>query len=340
MITLILFAYEATNPLLSNQIVGNVFANIDLAPNLDLMLRTSLNTYSQEREQQRPYSINRYARGYYEAQDINKQEVNSDFLLTYNKEFSDKFGISLSAGGNAMTYQYRRIDASVEGLVVPGVYKLANGVNNPIVTTHDKNKSVNSLYGLLSLSFDEKIFVDLTGRNDWSSTLPIENNSFFYPSINTSFILSEMVNLPTVFNFLKYRFSYAQVGNDTDPYKTSKYYSQNAFPSSATVPATLYNSSFKPEITTSYETGIESRMLKNRLIFDATVYQTLTKNQIISVPLNITTGYSSGVLNSGEVRNRGIELTMTGKIIRSDNFSWNSTLTWSKNWNKVIRLAD
>lgn len=92
-----LISYEATNPLLSNQIVGNIFANIDLAPNLDLMLRTSLNTYSQEREQQRPYSINRYARGYYEAQDINKQEVNSDFLITYSKDFSDKFGLSLSA---------------------------------------------------------------------------------------------------------------------------------------------------------------------------------------------------------------------------------------------------
>jgi len=335
-----LIAYEATNPLLSDQIVGNIFANIDLAPNLELMLRTSLNTYSQKREQKRPYSINRYSKGYYKSQDINKQEVNSDFLLTYTKDISKKLGFSFSAGGNAMTYKYRRTDASVEGLVVPGVYKLANGVSNPIISTHDKNKTVNSFYGLLSLSFDNKIFVDLTGRNDWSSTLPIENNSFFYPSINTSFILSEILNLPSAVDYLKYRFSYAQVGNDTNPYKTSKYYSQNAFASSATVPTTLYNAHFIPEITTSYETGLESRMLKNRLKFDATVYQTLTKNQIISVPLDITTGYSSGVLNSGEVKNQGVELTMTGKIIKAKNFSWRSTLTWAKNWNEVIALAD
>lgn len=258
-----LIAYEATNSLASSQIVGNLSATINLAPNLDLLLRTALNTYNQDREQHRPYSINRYAKGYFEAQDIWKQEVNSDFLLTYNKDVSKDFSINLSAGGNMRDYKYRRTDASVEGLVVPGVYKLANGINSPIINTYDRNKKVNSLYGLASFSFRDYIFLDLTGRNDWSSTLPVENNSFFYPSVNTSFILSDMFDFKSEkFNYLKYRFSFAQVGNDTDPYKTSKYYSQNAFPSSATVPTTLYNPNFKPEITTSFETGIESRFLE------------------------------------------------------------------------------
>lgn len=335
-----LIAYEATNPLASSQIVGNVFTNIDLAPNLDLMLRASLNTYNQDREQQRPYSINRYNQGFYETQDIWKQEVNTDFLLSYENQLSDVIGLNASIGGNAMDYKYRRTDASVNGLVVPGVYKLANGINNPIVQTYDRNKKVNSLYGLISLSLDNTLFLDLTGRNDWSSTLPVANNSFFYPSANASVILSEMFNLPKVVDYLKYRFSFAEVGNDTDPYKTSKYYSQSAFPSSATVPTNLYNANFKPEITTSYETGVEARLLKSRLILDATLYETLTKNQIISVPLDITTGYSSGVLNSGEVRNRGIELTLTGKIFDADKFKWSSTLTFSRNWNKVLELAD
>lgn len=336
-----LIAYEATNPMKSNQIVGNIFANIDLASNLELMLRTSINTYNQEREQRRPYSINRYARGYFQSQDINKQEVNSDFLLTYSKdELTPDFGLSISLGGNSMNYEYRRINASVEGLVVPGVYKLANGVNSPIITTSNSNKRVNSFYGLASFSFRNQIFVDVTGRNDWSSTLPQQNNSFFYPSVNTSFILSDILNLPNSIDYLKYRFSYAQVGNDTDPYKTSKYYSQNAFPSSASVPLTLYNANFQPEITTSYETGIETKLFKNRLNMDATGYQTLTSNQIISVPLDITTGYSSGVLNSGVVRNRGIELSLNGKVFRNDNFSWNSTVTWAKNWNRVMELAE
>lgn len=335
-----LIAYEATNPLASSQIVGNIFSNIDLAPNLDLMLRASLNTYNQDREQIRPYSINRYKNGFYETQDIWKQEVNTDFLLSYKNDLSEKIGLSASVGGNAMDYKYRRTDASVDGLVVPAVYKLANGINNPIVQTYDKNKKVNSLYGLVSLSFENKLFLDVTGRNDWSSTLPTANNSFFYPSANASVILSEVFELPQAVDYLKYRFSFAEVGNDTDPYKTSKYYSQSAFPSSATVPTNLYNGNFKPEITTSFETGLEARLLKNRLNLDATVYQTLTKNQIISVPLDITTGYSSGVLNSGEVRNRGVELTLTGKIFDTKKFKWSSTLTFSRNWNNVMELAD
>ncbi|MEH6681635.1 MAG: SusC/RagA family TonB-linked outer membrane protein [Sediminicola sp.] len=335
-----LIAYEATNSLASDQIVGTLFANIQLSPNLDLLVRTALNTYNQERDQRRPYSINRYARGYYETQDIWKLEVNTDFLLSYKKEINEKWDISTSVGGNTRDYKYRRTDASVEGLVVPGVYKLANGINSPIIQTYDNNKKVNSLYGLLSLSFDNSVFLDLTGRNDWSSTLPVQNNSFFYPSANASFILSEIFELPTAMDFLKYRFSFAQVGNDTDPYQTSKYYSQNEFPSSASVPTTLYNRTFKPEITTSYETGLEARLFEGIVRLDATTYQTTTKNQIIAVPIDITTGYSSAILNSGAVRNRGVELSLTGKIFDSEKFGWSSTLTWSRNWNKVLELAD
>ncbi len=334
-----LIAYEALNTLESNQMVGNVYTKITLAPKLELMLRSSLNTYHQDRELKRPYSINRYAQGYYENQDIWKQEVNSDFLLSYNTDITKDLNISASAGGNAMDYRYRRTDASVDALVVPGVYKLSNGVNNPIIQTYDKNRKVNSLYGLVSLGYKNQVFLDLTGRNDWSSTLPKKNNSFFYPSANASFIMSDIFN----FNkdtYLKYRFSFAQVGNDTDPYKTSKYYSQNSFASSATVPLTLYNANFKPEITTSFETGVEARFLKGRVTLDATVYETTTKNQIINVPLDITTGYSSGVLNAGEVRNRGIELTLGGKVINNEQFKWSSNLTFSQNWNKVLELPD
>ncbi|WP_116126348.1 SusC/RagA family TonB-linked outer membrane protein [Lewinella sp. IMCC34183] len=335
-----LIAYEATNSLASNQLVGNIFTRIDLAPRLELMLRTSLNTYYQDREQKRPYSINRYERGFYEKQNVFKQEVNSDFLLSYSDQFTDRFSYSASLGGNALDYRYRRTDAYVDALVVPGTYKLANGVNNPIVQTYDRNRKVNSLYGLLSLSYDEKVFLDLTGRNDWSSTLPVQNNSFFYPSANVSVILSELFELPGALRFLKYRFSFAQVGNDTDPYRTSKYYSQSAFPSSASLSTNLYNPNFKPEITTSYETGVEARFLKSRLNVDLTVYQTTTKNQIISIPLDITTGYSSAVLNSGEVRNRGVELTLTGKPVQTETLNWTSTLTFSRNWNEVLALAD
>lgn len=336
-----LIAYESLNTLESNQIVGNINANIHLSENMNLMLRSSLNTYNQGREMKRPFSINRYAEGYYGAQDIFKQEINNDFLLSYDNSLSDNFGLSASVGGNNRTVKRRATNTSVTGLVVPGVYKMANGKSSPSITTSDSDKTVNSLYGLMTLSYKDQIFLDVTGRNDWSSTLPKDNWSFFYPSVNTSIILSDIFGFNSeAINFLKYRFSYAQVGNDTDPYQTSKYYNNNDFASSATVPSTLYNADLKPEISTSFETGIEARLFHNRLNIDATIYQTTTDNQVIELALDRNTGYSSMFVNSGSVRNRGVELTVKGKIIESNNFTWNSTLNWSKNEGRVFELPD
>lgn len=334
-----LIAYEATNPLDNDQIVGNIKATINLAPKWDVMLRSSLNMYTQQREQKRPYSINRYAKGFYKRQDISKQEVNTDFLISFKDEWGP-VSVNASVGGNALNYKYRRTDSYVDALVVPNVYKLANGVNNPLIKTLDRYKQVNSLYGLVSLDFKDMVYLDITGRNDWSSTLPSQNNSFFYPSVNSSFILSEIFKLPETISFAKYRMSYAQVGNDTDPYKTSKYYSQSEFASSAIAPLTLYNGNFKPEITTSYEAGLDIRLFNSRVGLDATLYQTNTKNQIIDVPIDITTGYNRAILNSGEVRNRGLELALNLSLIKTTDFTWKTNINWSKNWNKVLELAD
>ncbi|MGM8363493.1 SusC/RagA family TonB-linked outer membrane protein [Flavobacterium sp. ARAG 55.4] len=335
-----LIAYEATNSLESNQLVGNISATIDLLPNLNLMVRTAINTYTQNREQYRPYSINRYAKGYFSRQDVSKTETNSDFLLSYKKKFSEAFSLSASFGGNALSYKYKSLSASVEGLVVPDVYKLSNGVNMPNISAGDRYKKVNSLYGLVSFSFKDLLFIDVTGRNDKSSTLPEANNSFFYPSVNTSLIVSEMLNLPKSINYLKYRFSFAQVGNDTEPYRTKKYYDQNAFASSAILPSLKNNENFKPEITSSFETGFELLMLNKRLNFDATVYESRTKNQIIKVPLDWSVGYSDAILNAGEVRNRGVELVFGGKVFDGKVFKWKTSLNWSRNWNKVMDLPD
>ena len=335
-----LIAYEATNSLDNDQIVGNIFANINLASNLDLMLRSAINTYSQHREQRRPYSINRYAKGFFKTQNVFKQEVNTDFLLSYKNNISNTIAFSGSVGGNLKNYKYRNTEAEVEGLVVPNVYKLTNGINAPLIRARDAFEKVNSLYGLMSFSYKDQIFIDLTGRNDWSSTLPAANNSFFYPSANSSFVLSEMFNMPKAIDYLKYRFSFAQVGNDTGPYKTQKYYDQSDFASSAVAPVLLFNDHFKPEITTSFETGIELYMLKKRINLDATIYESNTKNQIIEVPMDYSTGYSRAVLNAGKVRNRGIEILLGGKIFDNQKFKWAANLNWSRNWNKVLSLAE
>ncbi len=335
-----LIANEMTNSINSNAIVGTLSASYQVSKKFDLMVRSGLQMSNDDREQRRPFSTANFLRGYYKQQSVVDYEMNSDALLSYHDKLGEHITIGASAGGNIMVHKYQRIDASVEGLVVPGVYKLANGTGLPITTITDANREVHSVYGTASVGYKDKIFVDITARNDWSSTLPVQNNSFFYPSINTSVILSDILDLPSLISFAKVRLSAAQAGNDTRPYQTSKYYGTSDFAGSGSVDTRLFNANFKPEISTSYEAGLDLKFFNRRLGIDATVYNNTTRNQILDVPLDPTTGYSRAVLNAGSVRNRGIELIVTGNIINRKNFKWNTTATWAKNNNKVLELAE
>lgn len=335
-----LIAYEMTNSVNNNTVVGNLSATYKISNKFEVMIRSGVAMTEEDREQRRPYSTANFKNGYYKQQTISNYEVNTDGLLSYTDNITNKIELRASVGANIMKRKFRGVDAVVEGLVIPGVYKLTNGLNNPMVNSTLTEKEVQSVYALANLSYDEKIFVDITGRNDWSSTLPKQNNSFFYPSVSTSFILSEMVSLPRQISFAKVRLSAAQVGNDTEPYKTRKYYGPSEFPASASVPTTLHNVDFKPEITTSYEAGLEYILFNRRLGMDISLYRNITKNQILDVPVDPTTGYSRAVLNAGEVQNQGLELVVNGKPVEGKNFNWATTVTWSKNSNKVLSLAE
>ncbi|GAB3541401.1 SusC/RagA family TonB-linked outer membrane protein [Pontibacter brevis] len=333
-------AYEMTNALNNYATIGNLSATYEFTPKLELMVRSGIDLSNEDREMRRPFNTANFQYGYYKEQNIFDYEINTDALLTYRDKIGSKIDVRASVGGNAMTRRFRGTNGVVDGLVIPGVYKLSNGISNPLMTTYHRNKKVNSLYALTTFSYEDKIFVDITGRNDWSSTLPVQNNSFFYPSISSSFILSDLLTLPRQVSYAKLRLSAAQVGNDTDPYRTRKYYGQSEFASSGSVPTTLHNVDFKPEITTSYEAGLEYMLFNGRIGMDLTLYRSFTRNQILDVPIDNTTGYSRAVLNAGEVRNQGIELVLNARPIDNADFKWNSTVTWSKNDNKVLELAD
>ena len=206
---------------------------------------------------------------------------------------------------------------------------LANGASNPFVSTVIKKKAINSVYYTANFDYKNKLFLDVTGRNDWSSTLPKNSRSFFYPSVSTSALMNELFTLPTQISYLKLRASWAQVGNDADPYKTSPYYTTSAFAGSVTMPTTLFNQNFKPEISTNFETGIDFRMFKNRVGLDLTFYYNRTKNQILDAPMDPTTGYSRATINSGNVRNRGIEVELNATPVQTRSFQWKSTVTCS-----------
>lgn len=331
---------ESENPSQKHSTVSSVSAELKLSRKFDLLIRSGIQLSADQREQHRPISDVVYANGFFKKQNVFDYELNSDALLTYHDSFSNGLHVNASVGGNMMNQYYDMLSASVNGLITPGVYKLANGTSNPYVQTVINERSLNSLYFTANFSYKNKLFVDITGRNDWSSTLPKQNRSFFYPSVSTSVLINEMTKIPEQISMLKVRASWAQVGNDTDPYKTAAYYSTSEFSGSLQMPSTLFNANFKPEISTNYETGLDFRMFKNRLGLDFTFYYNQTKNQILDAPMDATTGYTRATINSGNVRNRGYEIQLNGTPIASRDFKWNASLTWSKNDNKILELAE
>jgi TonB-linked SusC/RagA family outer membrane protein len=330
--------YEMLNKMNKNGVIGNLTANYSIAKNLDLQVRTGLDMSFEFRSQQRPFSMTKFPRGMYREQNVFSYESNTDFLLTYKADLGRQLNLSASGGGNAMRQSYDFAGLYADQLAQPGIYQISNSLNQPVADPQKTKKAINSLYAATQLSFDEKIFLDITGRNDWSSTLPYQNNSFFYPSVSTSFLLNELLPLPTFVSFSKARASWAQVGNDTRPYQTAKYY-DTIYGNNFTNSGTLFNANLKPEITSSYEFGVDIRLFQNRLGLDAAYYNNRSRNQILAIPLDPVSGYGSALINAGLINSKGVEIKLTGKPIVTPNFSWNTTVIWSRNRSYVRELA-
>ncbi len=331
--------YEMLNKINKHGAIGNLSATYQFNNKLELMLRSGLDMSNEFRSQQRPFSMTKYPRGMYREQNVFSYELNTDALLTYKDVISSDISYSVSGGANAMKQTYDFAGMNADQLSQPGIYQISNSLDQAVADPQKSKKAINSLYGLAQLSYKEKIFLDITGRNDWSSTLPYGNNSFFYPSVSSSFLLDELFTLPSMFSFAKFRLSWAQVGNDTRPYQTDKYYDR-IYGNSFTNPSTLFNAGLKPEITSSVETGIDLRMFQNRLSLDVSYYNNNSRNQILAIPLDPVSGFSSALVNAGLINSKGVELALTGKPVVKDKFSWSTTLTWSRNRSYVRELAE
>ncbi len=330
--------YEMLNKMDKKGVIGNVSANYEFSDKLDLMLRSGVDLSNEARSQQRPFSMTKYPRGMYREQNVFNYEVNTDALITYKDKINRDINYNISAGGNLMRQSYNFTGLYADQLSQPGIYQISNSLDQAVADPQKIEKAINSLYALTQFSYQNKIFVDLTGRNDWSSTLPYGNNSFFYPSVSSSFVLNEIFRLPTAISFSKLRLSWAQVGNDTRPYQTAKYYDR-IYSNSFTNPSTLFNADLKPEITSSFEAGLDLRMFKNRLSLDFAIYNNKSRNQILAIPLDPISGFSNALVNAGLINSKGMELALSGKPILNKRFSWNSTLTWSRNRSYVKELA-
>ena len=270
-----------------------------------------------------------------------RSETNNDFLITANRSLTPTLTLTVNAGGNQRKNDFITNIGEVNGLSVPGVYTLSNSNGQPYAAVLQNHKRVNSLYGSASFGYREWLTVDVTGRNDWSSTLPNGANSLFYPSVGAAFIFTDALGWQS--NWLSYgklRASWTRVGNDTDPYQLAAIYGCNPWGGRPSCSAAdrLPAPNLKPEQTTGEEIGADLGFFRDKLILNATVYQKSTTNQILPVSISAATGYTQKVVNSGEVRNRGIELALTTTPIDRGDFRWNVVANWSKNSNRVLSL--
>ena len=332
--------HEAINSSQKHSFISTASVTLQINQFFDFMVRSGIQATTDLQEQRNPVSDLIYPTGFYRKRMIFDYEINSDALLSFHHSFASGLHVNATAGGNMMRVHLDSFDSYVIGLMTPGVYKLANGSSTPISGDGASDRARNSLFFAANFAYNNYLFLDVTGRNDWSSTLPKVNRSFFYPSVSLSALLNEITELPTNIDLLKIRASWAQVGNDTSPYRTAEYFSTSAFPGSASASTTMYNPSFKPEISTSYEAGFDFRFLKHRVGIDFTFYHNVTKNQIIDAPVDPSTGYSRATINSGKVRNLGYEVLLNGAPVVTRDFKWTATFNWSLNKNKILSLAE
>ncbi|MBO0952696.1 SusC/RagA family TonB-linked outer membrane protein [Fibrella forsythiae] len=336
-----LISYEMLNKSNRHNITGNVSVTYNIIKNLDLTLHGGLDAGYEFRSQQRPKNTQKFQEGMYRQQNVFNMESNTDFLLRYKVRPTGDFQMTANAGGNILIQQQTFTNQLADRLVIPGVYNLANSEQLPQTRSDRAKKRINSLYGFVNMSYKNVAFIDITGRNDWSSTLPAQNNSFFYPSATLSLIASDIVTMPSWVSYAKLRGAYASVGYDArlGTYNLEKVYEPGVFPGELENPNTIANPNLRPQRNKSWEIGTEWRFFKNRLSLDLTAYHQLTVDQILYAPVEYASGYNSSLINMGKVANRGVELTLMGSPVKNpQGFTWDVTLNWAMNRNRVEEL--
>jgi TonB-linked SusC/RagA family outer membrane protein len=272
-------------------------------------------------------------------------ETNFSFLLSGQQDnLFDRLGGGFTVGGNMMSQQSNALNANSGQLVVPNLFSLNNGINNPTVEQLFNQKKINSVYGTLAVNWDGYIFLDGTFRNDWTSTLSPNNRSYFYPSINLSYVISDMFTkmgktLPGWLSYAKIRGSIASVGNDLPAYQLYNTYNIGKDPNGNTTSSRndiLFDPNVRNELIKSYEAGAELRLFKSRIGLDVAVYKSNATNQLINIPMDPLSGYKFMKINSGDIQNTGMEITLDGRILQSQTgLNWDMGVNYSHNNNTV-----
>lgn len=333
-------AYQNTAEDERNRYIGSFKLQYDITDDIYAVANVYGDGYTMSGSEK--VAVGSQATSAYSLFDRVAREFNYEGRLHYDKDYGD-FSVNSFIGGNIRDEHYKRLSAAtVGGLVVPGLYNLSNSKDKSTTSNYLREKRVNSLYGMLSLGYQDFLFVEATARNDWSSTLPEANNSYFYPSVSTSLVLSEFVKQPWL-RFWKVRGAWARTGNDTDPYVLADtFVAGDVFLGSPSFSLNTVkkNQNLVPEQTDSWEIGMEMSLFRDRVFFDVTYYNQYSRDLLMPVQVSPTTGSTGTFANSAEMSNKGIEALVKVTPIKSEDFSWDLTWNFAKNTNIVEKLNE
>lgn len=338
--------FENTNEQWKDQVRGNVSLTYDFADWLSAKVFTGIDVYEDRREEVYSVGSNRSRNGEYTESIRYVSEWNSRLTFELNRDITDQISVTSRFGVENRKRRYNLNSAYASALSVPGVHNIENAATRPELQDWTLRKGTNSLYGQASIGFREYLYLDLTGRNDWTSTLPEDNNSYFYPSVSLSFILTDAFESAMDWAWLDYaklRGGWTQVGNDTDPYQLSATFSSlQAFGNIPvySIATTVPNQELKPEQTEAWEVGADFRFFNDRMRLNLTYYDESTTNQIVPINVSRASGAEQRVSNIGEIANSGIEASLSGTPVQTDDFSWEATVNFSQNHNEVVRLTE
>jgi TonB-linked SusC/RagA family outer membrane protein len=326
-----------------NRAYGALTVGYDITEWLNVQLKGGINTYTDRRKDVQRSGGSNQPLGHVTNDDLTNTEQDYNLIITVQKDINEDLAFRGIFGGNANQRDFTRYRVTGTGIISDGLntglYRLDATSSQIANTDYTSQRRLNGLYADLSLSFRDYLFLNLAGRNDWSSTLPLENNNYFYPSASASFVLSEAVTMPSFINYAKVRVAGSKVGNDANVYQTSTNYiigvpfttAAGTVTNRASLSNTLGNPALKPEFTTEYEAGVELKFVNNRVGIDATYFTRTSTDQILAAALPSTTGFDEQIVNFGELENKGWEIGLNATPVQlSNGFTWDFNVAFTR----------
>lgn len=336
--------FEMKNNSKKDRVLGYITANYEITNWLDLKVKTGIDSYSYDYYSYSPLSTPLAEQGELRRLFSKTTEMNSEFLLSAKKQLNKTWYLSGSFGGNIMTFNNSTEDFLGKGQVERNRISINNYTQYTVLYTNPR-KQINSLYAFANIGFNNYLYLDLTARNDWSSTLPVKNNSYFYPSIATSFIITEAFPAlkSKLISFGKTRISYAEVGGDTSPYNLTQTFINYPYTMNGTILSTeattvLPNRELKPSRNKGFETGLDFKLFNWKLGIDASYYNQTTYNEIVKLPISSASAYEYAYINAGQINNKGWELAFNFNAVKTKNFQWDMRINGAQNFNKIVKL--